>query len=80
MLGETYPTTHELTKLPAVLTNPEPDAAYFDVLIDCTPYSVQFGYGASDDGSALLDRGEALGEAEALLEEVDRGLMKEEGP
>jgi len=79
LLGETYPMTHDLTELLEMLTSPEPDAARFDVLIDYTPYAVQFRYGASDAGSAPLDRGEALGQAEALLEEVRRQLMKEEG-
>ena len=79
LLGETYPMTHDLTELLEMLTSPEPDAARFDVLIDYTPYAVQFRYGASDAGTAPLDRGEALGQAEALLEEVQRQLMKEEG-
>ena len=79
LLGETYPITHDLTELLEMLTSPEPDAACFDALIDYTPFAVQLRYGASDAGSAALDRGEALGRAEALLEEVQRRLMKERG-
>ena len=79
LLGEAYPMTHDQTELLEMLTSPEPDAARFDALIDYTPYAVQFRYGASDAGSAPLERGEALGRAEALLEEAQRRLMKEEG-
>ena len=48
-------------------------------MIDYTPYAVQFRCDAGGAGSAPLDRGEALGQAEALLEEAQRGLIKEEG-
>ena len=46
---------------------------------DYTPQAVQFRYGACGAVSALLDRGEALGQVEALPEQVQRRLTKEEG-
>ena len=79
LLGESYPLTHDLTELLEILTIREPDSARFDGLIDYTPYAVQFRYGADDAEAGSLDRGEALGQAEALLEEVRRRLMEEEG-
>ena len=57
------------------------DPAIVDVSIACTSCAVRFRYGTGDAGSAPLDRSEALGQSEALLEEVQRRLVKEErGP
>ena len=79
LLGETYPMTHDLSELLELLTTRESDAARFDGLIDYTPYAVQFRYGADDAEAGSLDRSEALGQAEALLEAVHRRLIEEEG-
>ena len=53
-----------------------PDAARIDMLVDYTSYAVPFRYGAGNAGSAPLDRSEALVQSEALLEEIQRRLMK----
>ena len=79
LLGETYPLTHDLTELLELLETRESAAARFDGLIDYTPYAVQFRYGADDAEAGSLDRDEALGQAEALLEEVRQRLTGEEG-
>ena len=51
-----------------------PDPAIVDVSVGYASRAVQFRFGAGD---AALDRSEALGQLEALLEEVRRRLMKE---
>lgn len=70
LLGEPYPWTHDLTELLELLKAQRPDASRFDPLTGYTPYAVQFRYGMRDAGAAALDRNSALGQAEALLEEV----------
>ena len=57
----------------------ESRAARFDGLLGYTPYAVQLRYEADDAEVGSIDRGEALGQAEALLEEVRRRLTSEEG-
>ena len=57
-----------------------PDAARVDVSVDDTSCAVRFRYGAGDAGSAPLERSEALGQSEALLEKVLRRLMKRSSP
>ena len=79
LLGETYPLTHDLSELLELLMTREPDATSFDALIDYTPYAVQFRYGADDAEAGSLDRGEALGQIEALLEAVCRRLKEQGG-
>ena len=78
LLGKTYPLTHDLTELLEMLVIHESDAARFDGLLDYTPYAVQFRYGADDSEAGSLDRGEVLGQAEALLEVVRQRLKEEE--
>ena len=78
LLGETYPLTHDLTELLELLTTRESAATRFDGLIDYTPYAVQFRYGADDPEAGSLDRSEALGQADALLEAVRGRLIEEE--
>ena len=76
LLGETYPLTHDLTALLEILTTRETGAARFDELVDYSPYAVQFRDGAGDAEAGSLDRGDALGRAEALLEVVRRRLTE----
>ena len=77
LLGETYSLTHDLTELLELLETRESDAARFDGLIDYTPYAVQFHYGADDAEAGSLNRGEALGQVEALLKVARRRLVEE---
>ena len=56
-----------------------PEASRFDALADFTPFAVQFRYGGIDPDAAPLDRGDALGQAEALLEAVRWRLTEAEG-
>ncbi len=79
LLGEDYPMTHDLTELLELLKARQPDATRFDSLIDYAPYAVQLRYGARDAHAETLDRGEALAQAEALLEFVKRRLDDAEG-
>ena len=77
--GETYPAIHDLRRLLEMLTVRQPTAARFDGLIDYTPYAVQLRYIGIDAGAGPLDRAEALGQVEALLETVRRRLKEAEG-
>ncbi len=70
--GGIYPTIHDLAELLEMLTAREPDAARFGALIDYTPYAVQLRYADAD--AAPLDRANALGQVEMLLDDVRRRL------
>ena len=79
LLGETYPMAHDLSELLEMLMARQPETARFHALIDYTPYAVQFRYGARDAAAEALDRIDALGQVDVLLEEVRRRLAEAEG-
>ena len=79
LLGETYPLAHDLSELLEMLMARRPEAARFHALIDYTPYAVQLRYGVPDAAAQALDRADALGQVDALLDEVRRRLADEEG-
>ena len=79
LLGESYPLTHDLTELLEMLATRESGVQRFDGLSRYTPYAVQLRYEADDAQAGSIDRGEALGQAEALLEVVRQRLMEEKG-
>ena len=72
LLGATYPTTHNLARLLALLQTFGVDVARFRPLADYTPYAVQFRYAPSDPAATPLDRPAAVAGIEALLSEIRR--------
>ena len=73
-LGEIYPLSHDLASLLDMLRTRGADVARFDELVDYTRYAVRLRYAGADSGGHPLDRDHALGQVEALLEEVRRRL------
>ena len=49
------------------------------IWVDYTRYAVRLRYAAADPGAKPLDRGETVGQVDALLEEVRRRLAETEG-
>lgn len=78
-LGEIYPLSHDLASLLDILRTRGSDIARFDELVDYTRYAVRLRYAGADPGVHPLDRDHALGQVEALLEEVRRRLAEAEG-
>ena len=78
-LGETYPLTHDLASLLDMLKTRGVDIAQFDKMVDYTRYAVRLRYAGADLCGHPLDRDHALGQVEALLEEVRRRLADAEG-
>ena len=78
-LGETYPLSHDLASLLDMLSARGLDVARYDDLVDYTRYAVRLRYAAADPGAKPLDRGETVGQVDALLEEVRRRLAETEG-
>ena len=78
-LGETYPLTHDLASLLDMLKTRGVDIAQFDEMVDYTRYAVRLRYAGADPDGRPLDRDHALGQVEALLEEVWRRLAEAEG-
>ena len=76
LLGETYPLTHNLEALLDLLAARAVDMTAFGELAVYTPYAVEFRYGGVDASTEPIDRKEALGLVEALLEQV-RGKLEE---
>lgn len=66
LLGEIYPTTHDLARLLAMLSAREVGATCFNELVEYTPFAVQFRYGPGDLGASPLDRDTAIESVEAL--------------
>ena len=74
LLGETYPTTHNLARLLEALRTREPKAVRFEDLIAYTPYAVRLRYAGAEPRREPLDRGAILPRVEALLEQVRRPI------
>ena len=72
LLGETYPTTHDLARLLAMLRARDVEATRFNELVEYTPFAVQFRYAPGDLSARPLDRDTAIERVEALLKEVRR--------
>ena len=72
LLGETYPTTHDLARLLAILRERDVEATRFNELVEYTPFAVQFRYAPGDLSARPLDRDTAIERVEALLKEVRR--------
>ena len=78
LLGETYPLTHNLEALLDLLAARAVDLKGFRELTVYTPYAVEFRYGGADS-TEPVDRKDALGLVEALLEQVRGKLEVMEG-
>ena len=74
LLGETYPTTHNLARLLEALRARDPEAARFKELIEYTPYAVRLRYVGAEPRRKPLDRSAILQRVEALLERVRRSM------
>ena len=60
LLGETYPTTHDLARLLAMLSVHDVEATRFNELVEYTPFAVQFRYAPGDLSARPLDRDTAI--------------------
>lgn len=72
LLGEVYPTTHDLTRLLAILNECDVEATRFNELVEYTPFAVQFRYAPGDLSAQPLDRDTSIERVEELLKEVRR--------
>ena len=68
--GESYPLTHSIETLLALLTDRGAATEPFDDLAAYTPYAVEFRYAGVGANAAPIDRARALTLVEALLEAV----------
>ena len=80
LLGETYPTTHNLARLLALLNTHDAEALRFNELVEFTPYAVQFRYAPSEPNSIPLSRDKAVEGVQALFEVVRRQSDDMEAP
>ena len=80
LLGETYPITHDLARLLAMLRESDVEATRFNELVEYTPFAVQFRYAPGDLSARPLDRDTAIERVEALLKEVRRQSDNMEDP
>ena len=76
LLGETYPLTHSIETLLDLLDDRGAAVEPFRSLIDYTPYAVEFRYVGVDPDAEPIDREGAIALVEALLEPVQRELLK----
>ena len=72
LLGEKYPTTHDLAILLEPLKEREPEAAGFEEFAEFTRFAVRFRYTSVEPQSKPLDRSAILPRVEALQERVRR--------
>ena len=70
LLGEAYPTTHDLETLLALLRARDARASRFEELIEYTAFAVQFRYSGADPGAEPLDRGDGVRSVEQLWAQV----------
>ena len=72
LLGEKYPTTHDLARLLEPLKEREPEAAGFEDLAEFTRFAVRFRCMQVEPDNEPLDRGAILPRMEVLQERVRR--------
>lgn len=77
-LGESYPMTHNISRLVRLLQNLDATAAQFRPLNEYSVYAVQFRYGSSDFDEVPLNRDEALQRLETLYQHVRRKFTEAE--
>ena len=79
LLGETYPSTHNLEALLDLLADRGIATKPFRKLIDYTPYAVEFRYEGVNSNTEPINRQGALTLVETLLKQVRRQLAEVEG-
>ena len=77
LLGDSYPLTHSIETLLALLTDRGAATEPFNGLSAYTPYAVEFRYAGVGPNAEPIDRARALALVEALLEEVGNQLPGE---
>ena len=77
LLGDSYPLTHSIETLLALITDRGAAAEPFDDLAAYTPYAVEFRYAGVGPNAKPIDRAHALALVEALLEVVGNQLPEE---
>ena len=77
LLGDSYPLTHSIETLLALLADQGAATEPFDDLAAYTPYAVEFRYAGVGANADPIDRSRALALVEALLEEVGNQLPEE---
>ena len=77
LLGDSYPLTHSIETLLALLTKRGAATEPFNDLAAYTPYAVEFRYAGVGANAEPIDRGRALTLVEALLEAVRDQLPEE---
>ena len=80
LLGESYPLTHNIDALLALLAGRDVATEPFRDLAVYTPYAVEFRYAGVGPGVAPIDRDRATARADALLKRVRRELVQAEAP
>ena len=78
-LGESYPLTHNISRLVRLLQDHEATATRFRPLNEYSVYAVQFRYGSPDFDEVPLNRDEALQRLEALHQHIQQRLTETEG-
>ena len=74
LLGEIYPTTHDLEALLTSVVARDAGAVRFEELIEYTPYAVRLRYAGAGPREEPLERNEVIRRVRELLERV-RDLM-----
>ena len=77
LLGGSYPLTHSIETLLALLAERGAATEPFNDLAAYTPYAVEFRYAGVGANADPIDRPRALALVEALLEEVGNQLPEE---
>ena len=77
--GEVYPLTHDLEVLLDRLQEREVSIDHLRPLVEYTDYARNIRYGPDELIERALDRADAVRRIQALLEEVARQLMPEDG-
>ncbi len=75
LLGDTYPLTHNIEDLLDFLVDRGVNLGVYRVLVEYTPYAVEFRYHGIDSDVEPIDRDGAVALVEALLEDVRKALM-----
>ena len=77
LLGDSYPLTHSIETLLALLADRGAATEPFNDLAAYTPYAVEFRYAGVGANAEPIDRPRALALVEALLREVGNQLPEE---